>query len=1587
MHQGNTLPKSSNILGSALSTATLFLLLALLSIGLSRHDGNVATIWYANSFAIAILAARPRQRWPSILGAVAVGNLLANLLAHTPASLALAFTATNLVDIVIAASILQARDWARSFDHSPGQMLYFLLGGALLPATISASCGALALHSLLGISYAQAWPGWYIGEVVGAVSMLPLAQCLVRLGWRDWLRQRHWLPVLGHGLLMLTLAVLAIRYSSHLFIYMTIPLWAAAMVFRTEQLAVTLLLMSLATVGLLHLRPEAAMNHASSDLLPLAAMLLPALIVVSAMNQARNRERERAASDAQFKLALQSAATGFLIIDAQGLLLEVNASFCQLLGQDRAKLLGRPHAELLLPEDRARVNAAWEQLAQDGSMATSLDCRYYGAQGEAIWARLQSARLPTHAGNGSLIVQVENIGERRVYEATILTLSRRLKVATEAARIGIWEWNFTSQHLHWNDTMFQLFMAEPDPNGDGSAIWRERIHPEDRVAIETAWEQARVQYKDLDLSFRIISPQQQIRHIRAVATVQCNAEGVAETMIGANWDISDMVAAEAVQRQAHQELQKVIDHMPATVAYWDAQLRNQFANRRYQEWYGRSAAAIHGKHAREVIGEELYAQNLPYIEQALQGTAPVFEREMIDANGQRRVILVAYQPDMVDDRVVGLFTFVSDITVLRDAQTARDAAQQQLQNVINAASEYSIIATTLNGIITVFSPGAERMLGYRAGAMVGQETVLLIHDAEEVAARSEQLSREYGRTVAGFDAMVETARRGEPETREWTYLRSNGARLPVSLTVSAVYQNDGTLGGFLGIARDITVQKHAEAALRELDRQRALQYERAVQAHAEFETLFAHAPGCLLVINEQGKIVRANQAAHSAFGYPENAMLGLQVEQLVPPARRSAHLALRTGYDTSQTMRPMTATRTFTVCRYDGSTFDAEISLNPLRLLEQPCSIAVVWDVSGQRQVERTLNQAKEAAEAANQAKSAFVANMSHEIRTPLNAVLGMAQLLERSPLDGEQRKQLAMIRNAGQSLLGILNDILDFSKVEAGRLELEPTTFDIDHLLDNLGAMMAANIGGKAVELGIGVGAAVPRYLIGDALRLEQILINLLGNALKFTRVGEVMLMVETVADAPQRLRFRVRDTGIGISAAQLANLYQPFTQADSSTTRRFGGTGLGLSICKRLVDLMHGSITAYSHENQGSEFIVELPFVLAGAAETRTVNGRAVLLIEPQPSARTCQTTLLHRCGWHVTAVADMEAAADSMAAATVEGRRFDGVLLAEELATDAALQRLDGAPLWLLSNSAPVSATTQSADAAALRRLSKPLTPGALHNLDAAPLSATTPADASQPLAGRHLLLVEDNTFNQIVAKNLLTQLGADTDIAEDGSDAVEILRGEASAFDAVLMDVQMPVMDGYAATLAIRQQLGLNLPIVAISAGVTAEEQQRCFACGMNGFVAKPLMIDDLLAQLLPLLKLPQTVTQTAANPTELPARLDVLLQLTQNSAQHRQELLDSVQKLIDCGLTPLDQVDSMLEQGDTQAAVRILHAQRGAIGSLGATSYAACCLELESAVLQGDAARISTLAPQLRQLFQATLTATEIWLARARIAVE
>ncbi|TBW50551.1 response regulator [Marinobacter halodurans] len=786
------------------------------------------------------------------------------------------------------------------------------------------------------------------------------------------------------------------------------------------------------------------------------------------------------------------------------------------------------------------------------------------------------------------------------------------------------------------------------------------------------------------------------------------------------------------------------------------------------------------------------------------------------------------------------------------------------------------------------------------------------------------------------------------------------------------------------------------------------------ESESRFTTLAESANEAIFMIDGNGHIQSWNRAAMVIFGYTPKEVAGRRWPMLLSYDERQTRLAEideLTGYSNARLSEHDIRLQ----CRRrDGETFPAELSLSKWESAGETFFGVILRDVTEQRLAELRLDEARQVAEAASRAKTEFVANMSHEIRTPMNAMLGMTQILARTPLTPDQRRYVNMVQAAGRSLLGIVNDILDFSKIEAGRMELTRDAFNLDEMTSNLASIMSLDASGKQLELAIGVEPDVPRELVGDELRIRQVLINLLSNAIKFTEEGEVSLLVRLVdrRDKQGTFEFLVRDTGIGISPMQLQKLFQAFAQADSSTTRRFGGTGLGLTISHKLVYLMGGEIRVNSESGQGSEFIVSLPLTIAGFGiepEVMRIMGRQrVLLVDDNATSRDYLGKTLQGWKWQVESLGRARQAEERLDQAVsydlflidYDMPEMNGMELARCV---RRLKRYDNATVILLASAFEQVQVMSSPDIELVDAvLLKPVTSSQLYDrLHELMASKSGDAAATEPrtselagrLAGTHILLVEDNPLNQTVAAGFLEYAGAEVSIAPNGQAAVGALADSDDAYDLVLMDVQMPVMDGITATRKIRSELKATLPILAMSAGVLDSERSECRRAGMNGFIGKPVdevALITIIAEHLgigrerPARPTPQGEPLETAEPW---VDFSSLNGLVQASPEAGRSLIGVVAGIVERGMTPIDEARHLWVSGKASEAARCLHTLRGSLGTIGARAFADQAQELEQTLRATPDADLGGQWNSLATGYRRVLDAVRDWLAEYQAAAE
>ena len=854
----------------------------------------------------------------------------------------------------------------------------------------------------------------------------------------------------------------------------------------------------------------------------------------------------------------------------------------------------------------------------------------------------------------------------------------------------------------------------------------------------------------------------------------------------------------------------------------------------------------------------------------------------------------------------------------------------------------------------------DEMMGYARAEQIGQTTHIWYPDDEAYA--------EVGKNVYA------RVNHGEVDRAERQLVRKDGSRFWARMSGRAIDVTDLSKG-MVGIVEDITNERAAAEALR--------------SASAEQQAILDTASSGIALITDR-ILIRCNRRLHEIFGWPNGSMVGKPTS--IWYADEAANAA-GGGEIYEHIWRGEAHCREQQLVRSDGSRFWARLTGKAISLSDH--SQGTVWvidDITAERAAIEQMRNAKSLAESAARMKSDFLANMSHEIRTPMNAIIGMSHLAMKTELTPRQRDYMKKIQGSSQHLLGVINDILDLSKIEAGKMTVEHIAFDLNQVFDNVAGLIAERAAARGLELIFDVASAVPTHLIGDPLRLGQVLINFASNAVKFTEHGEIAIhvLLEQESGPELTLKFLVRDTGIGISSEQQVHLFQSFQQADSSTTRKYGGTGLGLAIAKQLAELMGGQVGLESEVGVGSTFWFTARLRRGEVSERNfmpepDLRGRRVLVVDDNDHAREIIAAQLGSMAFVVATLPSGAQAVAEVSRAALAGEPYEIVFLdwqmpgMDGIATAAQIRALALAPQphLLMVTAYGRDEIMKSAKAAGIEGLLvKPVSASLLFESVMRTLgraddeqtrgpepmvAATDPG----PFAGQRVLLVEDNELNQEVASEMLQSCGFVVELAANGAIALAKILQSAEPYAVVLMDMQMPVMDGLSATREIRKLPQCSgLPIVAMTANAMAGDRDRCLEAGMNDHVIKPIDPDQLWRTLLKWIKPPResTLAQRAAPSARTAAKaapamapvagLDMKLGL-QHALGRPALYVSLLRKFVQGQTNFASELAAALTRSDWQMAERLVHTLKGLAAQIGATGLRRQTEDLEQAIRQRE----------------------------------
>ena len=897
-------------------------------------------------------------------------------------------------------------------------------------------------------------------------------------------------------------------------------------------------------------------------------------------------------------------------------------------------------------------------------------------------------------------------------------------------------------------------------------------------------------------------------------------------------------------------------------------------------------------------------------------------------------------------------------------RTAELARVSLLQRGVLDGTVFSIIATDPQGLITEFNKGAERMLGYTREQMVGKQTPALFHDSEEVVERAALLTKQLGKLIEpGFEVFVAEVKSGKIVESEWNYLRSDGTKLPVLLSVTALRDPQGNVTGFLGLAQDLTERKQSEEALRNSGRRLLEAQKIARLGNFEFNP-------------EDRNAAWWSDELFRIFGL-EPANRPVPPEEFFSMIHPDDREGLRNIISHAITVKE-NYHHEYRIRRIDGE--QRYLSDEGRMVLDRHGKLlnvqGVIQDITERKQLLDHLAHVRDQALEASRVKSEFLANISHELRTPMNGIIGMASILMGSRLTAEQEEMGRVIQSSAENLLTIINDILDFSKIEAGKMRIVTGNFELQELVEESLSLLASRAREKKLELVCDYGLQGPAQLHGDAGRIRQVLTNLVGNAIKFTDSGEVLVSVTTIPARQGRCGFRieVRDSGIGVPENQQSRLFQSFSQVDGTHTRRFGGTGLGLAISRQLVELMDGKIGFSSQLGKGSTFWFQLDLPESGSTggteAAQLFSREKILVVDDHPASRAIEQRQLVQFGARVSGAPDSITAISMLREAALAGDPYHIALLDEDLLGSTGIQlamdirtypTLANLELILLGPARLDLEPDVARRANIKATVPKPVRLVQLHR--ALVQSMVMPAsvqsaqpDAQSTASGYRLLVAEDNEANQIVVRHMLALLGHDTVIVSDGLAALEALRKDR--FDAILMDCQMPQMDGYEATRRLRAGavpgLSADFPIIALTAYALPADREKCIAAGMTEYLTKPIRMDRLREILLKF-GIKSSQSGGSARPVVPEAKDEAVEELDSQQMEEMRSLpgRKSTTLLEDLILIVMDEAPvnllelrNLADKRDAQSLGRLAHRLAGSFGNVGGRRMREEALKLE-----------------------------------------
>jgi PAS domain S-box-containing protein len=1294
-----------------------------------------------------------------------------------------------------------------------------------------------------------------------------------------------------------------------------------------------------------------------------ALKLISEQVMSLIVNQRKQQETK------QFRKLFQLSNDLICIAGTDGYFRQINPAFQQLLGWDEKFLLKTSFFELIHPDDVEYTYTQLDKLAS-GILSINFTQRFRKKSGDYLYLQWVATPEPS---TGNVFAIARNITEEKIKEEKLKISEDNFRSFFENSQGLMCTHDLSGNFITVNEAGAKLlgYSVEEVLKMSLLDLIPAKHHPAFQYYLHeigtTGKSNGLMSTLHRDGSYRIWS------YHNILVTNQYGENYV----VGNSIDVTESQQL-SKRLQTMQEMLVQTNQM-ARVGGWDVILETGEAN------WSEVTRQIH----------EVGADYIPNIETALSfyqheesrkkiteavseailtGKSYDVELELTTAKGNKVWVRAIGNGEFEQGICKKLYGTFQDIDEKKRAELEIAKSRKLLDDVLNAASAVSIIATNTEGIITVFNKGAEKLLGYTCEEVIGNCTPQTLHVEEEINTRSEELTKEYGIPVEGFRTFVYKAEREGLEVREWTYKNKNGTLFPVSLAVTTIRDLNNEIIGYLGIATDLSERKKAEQQI--------------ITERARLLAFVEHAPAAVAMFDRDIRYMAISRKWLEEYRLTGRNIIGLSHYEVFPTIgshwrevnqralngeiiKNEEEMWTPTGWSHAQYLK--WETRPW--YQFDGT-------IGGIMMFTQ--------DVTELALRREELKQAKMLAEQASIAKSEFLANMSHEIRTPLNGVIGFTDLVLKTQLNDTQKQYLNIVNQSGTALLNIINDILDFSKIEAGKLELDIDQCDIYEIASQSADIISFPIQNKGLEMLLNIPADLPRFVWVDEIRLKQVLINLLSNAAKFTESGEIELKIEIINYQPDEsreitCRFSVRDTGIGIREDKQAKIFEAFLQEDGSTTKKYGGTGLGLTISNKLLGMMGSHLQLRSTPGLGSTFYFDLTMKSEQGEpiiweHVDTI--KKVLIVDDNDNNRIILEKMLEILKIESAQAKNGQEAVDMILS---DGTKYDAVLMDYHMPVLDGMETIrelrktysmsaDELPIVLLNSSADDATVLKGCEELDVNyRLMKPIK---LNDIFLS-LSRLSQKDKSEEVTsltstneistgGILILIAEDNPVNMFLAKTIIRKMAPNAEIyeADNGIKAVELCKKQLP--DLIFMDVQMPEMNGYEATVAIRDLAGdVHVPIIALTAANVKGEREKCLEAGMDDFISKPFVEEVIWQVFNKYMGLTNPLTKEKKTET-VPATSDVKYdsERLRNIYQNDQEFINELLIMTKHGVeNNLFELKKHVDQGNLAGVQAIGHKLKGAASAVFLTQITAIANTLEH-LTHFDPIYIRTLLSEL-----------------------